>query len=285
MKGVRRFHPVYGLLLSWACLTVLLVHLALSQTCLPSPLRPLMGMFRIQAADVAQVSGVVVDASIRGASLVHALRSAGSLGRVAIANQSPTAADETALETVSQRNEPSERAQFLGHYAYAEIHPVQLMTVGSYTTTNGVQRFEQLEKATGKALMTMLDAARQDGVWIVPISGFRDQEEQGRLFDFTRERSGSLRRAARSVAPPGYSEHHSGYAVDLGDGLARAKDVSRYFEDTDAFQWLTQRASEFGFELSFPEGNDQGVIYEPWHWRYVGSLGAATTFGKAEPQP
>ncbi|MEL6325972.1 MAG: M15 family metallopeptidase [Cyanobacteria bacterium J06626_23] len=277
MKLARRFHPAYLLLLTWACLTVLLAHVALTQACLPSPLSPLMGVLRPKGTAIT-TAGNETDWG-----LAAAFQSVGQLGSPAVANEiafgaGPTSASSTAASEAAI----PERAQFLGHYAYAEIHPVRLMTVGSYTA-NRVQRFEKLDKATGQALMKMIDAARRDGVWVVPISGFRDIEEQGRLFDFTKERTGSLRRAAQSVAPPGYSEHHSGYAVDLGDGLARAKDVSVYFEETDAFQWLARRAGEFGFELSFPKDNDQGVTYEPWHWRYVGSRAAATTFGKVLP--
>jgi D-alanyl-D-alanine carboxypeptidase len=164
-----------------------------------------------------------------------------------------------------------------GHLAFAEANAADLMIVASYSQ-DVAQRFERLHTDAGLALLKMIDAARLDGVWIVPVSGFRDYERQKRLFRWKTHQYGSAEAAAQVVAPPGHSEHHTGYAVDLSDGLARAMDVSLSFGKTAAFQWLTRRAAEFGFELSFPENNPQGVNYEPWHWRYVGTPAARRLF-------
>ena len=77
---------------------------------------------------------------------------------------------------------------------------------------------------------------------------------------------------ARSVAPPGYSEHATGYAIDFGVRPTRnCPDVSYCFASTPAGQWLLANAPDYGFELSFPAGNQQGVTWEPWHWRWVGT--------------
>lgn len=77
---------------------------------------------------------------------------------------------------------------------------------------------------------------------------------------------------ARSVAPPGYSEHATGYAIDFGVRPTRGcADVDYCFASTPAGQWLMAHAPEFGFELSFPAANRQGVTWEPWHWRWVGT--------------
>lgn len=62
----------------------------------------------------------------------------------------------------------------------------------------------------------------------------------------------------------GYSEHHSGCAVDICSN-DRFK-LSESFEETDAFEWLMSHAQTFGFSLSYPRNNDKGIIYEPWHW-------------------
>lgn len=167
-----------------------------------------------------------------------------------------------------------------GHHLYPEADPTQLMVVGSYSQ-DLEQRFERLHPDAGLALLRMLDVARLQGVWIVPVSGFRDIGRQDMLFHLQTQRQGSAADAAKSVAPPGFSEHHTGYAIDLADGLARARDISLRFGDTDAFRWLTRYAHEFGFELSFPPDNPQGVDYEPWHWRYVGSPEAREIFAQA----
>ena len=94
-------------------------------------------------------------------------------------------------------------------------------------------------------------------------------------------RKGSKEAAARSSAPPGYSEHHTGYAFDIGQGDDTDTFASYKFESTRAFSWLTNNAHKYGFEMSFPKDNVQGIIYEPWHWRYVSSQDAATIFYNA----
>lgn len=175
----------------------------------------------------------------------------------------------------------AQRQQF-GHLPYAEVSPDYLMVIGSYSTP-AEQRFERMQEDAGLALLQMIDAARQDGIWIVPISGFRDYHRQKMLFQIRTEHRGTPEQAAQSVAPPGYSEHHTGMAVDLADGLARALDLSVAFGETDAFRWLSRHAHDFGFELSFPPDNPQGVQYEPWHWRFVGTPQAQRTFASFSP--
>ena len=156
-----------------------------------------------------------------------------------------------------------------------------MMTIASYATGE-YQRFESLAPEAGKALMKMIYAAREEGIWIVPVSGFRTIDFQEKLFQRQIQRQGSPEAAAKLTAPPGYSEHHTGFAVDLTDGNSSYKeDITLAFANTPAFKWLTRRAGEFGFELSFPENNPQGVSYEPWHWRFIGSPHADETFANA----
>lgn len=77
---------------------------------------------------------------------------------------------------------------------------------------------------------------------------------------------------ARTVGPPGYSEHGTGYALDFGvRPSAGCPDVNPCIATTPAGAWLLAHATEYGFELSFPQGNAQGVTWEPWHWRWVGT--------------
>jgi zinc D-Ala-D-Ala carboxypeptidase len=186
--------------------------------------------------------------------------------------------DSSQSEEATESENPS--LSRYGHHLYPEADPAQLMVVGSYSQ-DLEQRFERLRPEAGLALLRMIDAARLDGVWIVPVSGFRDTGRQNMLFQLQTQRQGSAEEAAKSVAPPGFSEHHTGYVIDLADGLARARDISLKFGETDAFKWLTRYAHEFGFELSFPLNNPQGVAYEPWHWRYVGSPEARGVFEQA----
>jgi D-alanyl-D-alanine carboxypeptidase len=164
----------------------------------------------------------------------------------------------------------------LGHLKYEEAPESELKAI------TADQRFK-LRVAAADKFMAMQEAARRDGVMLSPISAFRTMAEQDPLFFKVKEQRGQdpTQRAAVS-APPGYSEHHTGYAIDVGDGNAPATNLNQNFENTKAFQWLEQNASTYSFELSFPPDNAQGVSYEPWHWRFVGDRHSLETFYKAK---
>jgi D-alanyl-D-alanine carboxypeptidase len=182
--------------------------------------------------------------------------------------------------STSPNNSDSSRMAY-GHHFYAQADSNLMMTVASYATGE-YHRFESLAPEAGKALMKMIYAARDEQVWIIPISGFRTIEQQQKLFQEQIKRRNSVEAAAKLSAPPGYSEHHTGFAIDLADGNFPKLDITSQFENTQAYLWLTHHAKQFGFELSFPLNNSQGVNYEPWHWRYVSSPKAASVFAKAK---
>ena len=69
-------------------------------------------------------------------------------------------------------------------------------------------------------------------------------------------------------AAPGYSEHHTGRAVDIATPGSRP--LTEEFEDSAAFHWLNENAADFGFSMSYPRDNRYGFIYEPWHWAQHG---------------
>ncbi|AFZ37434.1 peptidase M15B and M15C DD-carboxypeptidase VanY/endolysin [Stanieria cyanosphaera PCC 7437] len=163
----------------------------------------------------------------------------------------------------------------LGHLPYQEISPDQLSSI----TADGKIRLEQ--KAAEK-FIEMQAAAAAEGISLTPISGYRSISEQDYLFFGVKaERSQNTSKRAEVSAPPGYSEHHTGYAVDIGDGKVPATHVSPDFENTAAFKWLQNNAGRYSYELSFPRNNPQGISYEPWHWRYVGDRKSLETFYKA----
>ncbi len=138
-----------------------------------------------------------------------------------------------------------------------------------------------LKPAAAEAFEKMVQAARQDGVLIVLRSGYRSDAHQSHLFyGGAAARGISLAARARTSAPPGFSEHHTGYAVDLDDGRT-PRPLSQSFERTQAGRWLMENAHRFCFELSFPRDNAQGIAYEPWHWRFIGTADAVRTFALA----
>jgi D-alanyl-D-alanine carboxypeptidase len=117
----------------------------------------------------------------------------------------------------------------------------------------------------------MKQAARQDNVILEIVSAFRNLERQIEIIQRKLERDMPMETILSLSAPPGYSEHHSGCAVDINTPGCIATEEP--FEDTDAFRWLSMHAGRFGFTLSYPRGNALGFIYEPWHWCYQPASG------------
>ncbi|MFV8833571.1 M15 family metallopeptidase [Aquisalimonas sp.] len=117
-----------------------------------------------------------------------------------------------------------------------------------------------------RAWLRMQAAARMDGVELFPASTFRSVFQQTTLLNRRLDNGRAIDAILRTSAAPGHSEHHTGDAIDIatpgGPGLTRE------FAETDAFAWLEARADEFCFALSYPEDNDNGLIFEPWHWMF-----------------
>jgi len=125
-------------------------------------------------------------------------------------------------------------------------------------------REHRLTPATAADWRAMQAAARIDGVALRIASAFRSIERQAEIVRAKLARGLSLDAILEVSAPPGYSEHHTGRAVDVTTDGVRPLEIE--FETTDAFRWLSRRAGEFGFLLSYPAENRHGYAYEPWHW-------------------
>ena len=143
-----------------------------------------------------------------------------------------------------------------------------------------------LDERAAEPLRKMLEACLADGVMSVPISGYRTQEYQQGLYDnkIARLREDGWpeelleEEAAKSVAVPGTSEHQLGLAMDILDVNNPNLDITQ--EWTNAQRWLMKHCWEYGFILRYPNGTTEitGIIYEPWHYRYVGkTIAAAVT--------
>lgn len=169
---------------------------------------------------------------------------------------------------------------YFGHLPYQEADPARLETVGQFVRGT-YERSETLDVEATEAFRQMVAAAKLEGIELMPISGFRTIADQKELFEKQVERRGSVEAAAKWSAPPGHSEHHTGYAIDIGD-MQSDTDLKLSFQDTDAYRWLQTHAQQFGFEQSFPQNNQQGVSFEPWHWRYVKSARATAVFSAAK---
>lgn len=167
----------------------------------------------------------------------------------------------------------SSDGRLLGHLPYPEAPAGSLVSFAP-----GME----LRKEAATALVAMRRAAADDGVNLSVVSAFRSLALQRQLFfDVSAERNQSPQDRAKVSAPPGFSEHSTGFAVDLADAGRPDTNLSSSFESTPAFAWLSANAARFHFLLSFPKDNRQGVNYEPWHWRYEGSTEALRLFEPA----
>ena len=149
---------------------------------------------------------------------------------------------------------------------------------GSATAVN-----KTLQTVACDAFLAMQKAAAADGVTVWMQSGYRSVKYQTSLYerktkyylDKGYDNATAKEKAAAVVNPPGYSEHNCGLAADLNSPEHTGLDEG--FEKTAAFRWLCEHAGDYGFILRYPKDAEDKteIIYEPWHWRYVGVENAA----------
>lgn len=137
---------------------------------------------------------------------------------------------------------------------------VDLVDVGP----NLVGRMQRLIPKTAASWQEMQAAARNDGITLLIVSGFRDFEYQASLIRKKINAGQPLAEILAVNAAPGFSEHHTGRAIDIASPGSRP--LTEEFETSAAFAWLQESAAKFGFSMTYPRDNAQGFIYEPWHW-------------------
>ena len=160
----------------------------------------------------------------------------------------------------------------LGHLPYKEIPKEKLVLIEPNIEVHVDMR---------DSLLRMKEKAKKDGIYLVFLSGYRSISLQKDIFySLKSTRNQEAAERARVSAPPGYSEHSTGFAIDIGDATQRETDFETEFENTKAFRWLKKNAAKFHFKLSFNKDNKY-IDYEPWHWRYEGSIDALKIFERS----
>lgn len=179
-------------------------------------------------------------------------------------------------------------------YAYAGFNPQYIKITDANWRTVIVNRHYIIDKnykpslansVTGDSNSKLLDsrvapyynkmylAAKADGIILTPLSGYRSYDLQHTNFEnkITKyvnqgySRVKATQEAAKIILPPGTSEHNAGLAMDIIS-------LEQSFENTAAFKWLMNNAADYGFILRYPKNKESitEIVYEPWHWRYVG---------------
>lgn len=148
--------------------------------------------------------------------------------------------------------------------------------------TEEVQNGYEMDKRAAPAMREMIQAAKEDGVELMLCSAYRSVEKQQQLFDRSQQaymaqgmsEEEAYAKTATETAIPGTSEHQTGLAADIVTPTYQMLDAG--FADTPAGQWLSEHATEYGFVLRYPQDKQEvtGIIYESWHYRFVGKTHA-----------
>lgn len=119
-----------------------------------------------------------------------------------------------------------------------------------------------------EAWQSMKARAQTYEIELIPLSGFRGVDRQAAIIRGKLAVGEKIDDILHSIAAPGYSEHHTGRAIDIGTrGVLPLEEA---FATTAAYAWLARHGGSFGFRLSYPRNNRYGFIYEPWHWFWQG---------------
>lgn len=209
-------------------------------------------------------------------------------------NENTTAENETTVS--EEKTEKKQNVVSNYKYSYAGFNP-QIINIdassslssillnGTHVLPEGYEpTLAEAVKGSGKYLdyrvapyyQAMYDKALEDGIELTPVSGYRSYDLQVELFEDQiqleidnngLDKTKATVAAATEVMIPGGSEHNAGLAMDICS-------LSESFEDTDEAAWLRENAADFGFILRYPKDAKSRaitkVIYEPWHYRFVG---------------
>lgn len=187
--------------------------------------------------------------------------------------------------TVTEKKIPENLPWYLTLVNFEHALPEDFAPESLGVADNTYQTDSRIVDTTKK----MIADARKEGVRIIAISAFRDYDYQMELFEnkvirLQQSKGYSVDKAreeaATVVAYPGTSEHQLGLALDLVD--ARHVKLDQSQENTAAYKWLYEHCAEYGFIVRYPNGKTDitGIIYEPWHFRYVGTDAAKVIMEK-----
>lgn len=191
-----------------------------------------------------------------------------------------SSAPSESVESSSSQEEPSSTVDKEGWHlrlvnpthALEKELDIELTEIGGY----------KFDARIADAVNALLAAAQEDGVSLAIISGYRTMDRSRTLYTNKVQeylnagypQAEAEAEAAKWVAPPGTSEHHTGLAMDIvsGDYYTKYSDLVEAFENEPEAVWLRENCARFGFILRFPKDKEKitGIHYEPWHFRYVG---------------
>lgn len=161
------------------------------------------------------------------------------------------------------------------YYLDKEFVPSDLELINEYDIPHFDREGDEirLKIKVMNQLKLMIEESKTSDHSLVVYSGYRSYQKQEYLYYEVYNKNDNI------SARPGFSEHQTGYAVDISTAAAG---LSSHFEKTLAYEWLIENSHRFGFILRFPKGKEDitGYQYEPWHFRYVGEHAKAIYQGQ-----
>ena len=180
-----------------------------------------------------------------------------------------TAVEETAEVEVSDRQIKETDLPDIDINSWEYVLVNADHSIGEYAPELGEIEGQKLDQRILEPMQKFVGDARAEGLSVFLSSGYRGYEEQQYLFNRKVEQYGE-EQAATIVSRPGTSEHQTGLACDITDEYCELKNES--LENTALYQWMSRHCQEYGFIVRYPKDKEEitGIIYEPWHFRYVG---------------
>lgn len=165
--------------------------------------------------------------------------------------------------------EYSSEAAIVGiyHFQFPEVSNSDLVNIEGY----------KVHKMVSKPLQQMIKDARSQGVDLKIASAFRSIKYQSTIIERKKNKGQSSKQIYFVSAAPGFSEHHTGLAIDFYP-------INSSFKHSKTYQWLLENAGKYGFVQTFTEANSSvtGVSVESWHWKYIGSEQAKRLLSNGE---
>ncbi|MDX1624930.1 MAG: GNAT family N-acetyltransferase [Wenzhouxiangellaceae bacterium] len=152
---------------------------------------------------------------------------------------------------------------------YGVRHRLRIVAEAEDTVSIGLDIFERevrMEAEAARRWAEMQADARRQNIDLQPVSGFRNLAYQAEIIRRKLSKGQQMARILRTSAAPGYTEHHTGRALDVT--VPGISPLTAEFAETRAYDWLKQRAGLYGFHESFPQRNRHSIEWEPWHWCY-----------------
>ena len=194
----------------------------------------------------------------------------------------PESSESSSSEVSSEPEEiPSEPVE-KDYGTLILVNPWNYIPEDYVLSLENVQGKYNMDVKAAESARKLVAAAKEAGFNMQLCSAYRTVEKSAQLYankvnqyiGYGYSEADAKVEAAKWVAPPGTSEHHTGLAMDLvsSDYWSYYSDLEHDYEKFDSFKWMYEHCAEFGFILRYPKDKQDitGITYEPWHYRYVG---------------